>query len=213
VFDGRACRRPNPPAGLPSSNINKALKSAQISKLINVARGLERNSGVCRQAQSGFRRAGISICIDDMLVPKEKGAIISRAERSQHHAVLWVCGSSRRIPKAGTFKARRFAQSHDGSSSPKSASPPPTMQRSTPSTPQRGSAPRSAGGWRLNACLTVSPSKRRSPRIGRFKRVLSTLSPLKGLHTELKKPPIGLPDTSFMTCSHLVVTEQDLNVP
>ena len=85
---GRALLSEILPKGLPFSNINKALKKKEISKLINVS---FRKCGLKvtvvfadKLLQSGFRlatRAGISICIDDMLVPNEKHAIISRAQK------------------------------------------------------------------------------------------------------------------------------------
>ena len=71
-----------------SSNINKALKKKEISKLINVSFrkcGLKETVVFAdKLLQNGFRlatRAGISISIDDMLVPKEKHEIIESAEK------------------------------------------------------------------------------------------------------------------------------------
>ncbi|MEO8855436.1 MAG: DNA-directed RNA polymerase subunit beta', partial [Burkholderiaceae bacterium] len=85
---GRALLSEILPKGLPFSNINKALKKKEISKLINVSFrkcGLKETVIFAdKLLQNGFRlatRAGISICIDDMLVPKEKPAIIDRAEK------------------------------------------------------------------------------------------------------------------------------------
>ncbi len=85
---GRALLSEILPKGLPFSNINKALKKKEISKLINVSFrkcGLKETVVFAdKLLQSGFRlatRAGISICIDDMLVPNEKHAIISRAQK------------------------------------------------------------------------------------------------------------------------------------
>jgi len=85
---GRALLSEILPKGLPFSNINKALKKKEISKLINVSFrkcGLKETVVFAdKLLQSGFRlatKAGISICIDDMLVPKEKHAIISRAQK------------------------------------------------------------------------------------------------------------------------------------
>ena len=76
------------PKGLPFSNINKALKKKEISKLINTSFrkcGLKETVVLAdKLLQSGFRlatRAGISIAIDDMLVPPQKPALIERAER------------------------------------------------------------------------------------------------------------------------------------
>ncbi|HQZ07729.1 MAG TPA: DNA-directed RNA polymerase subunit beta', partial [Burkholderiaceae bacterium] len=85
---GRALLSEILPKGLPFANINKALKKKEISKLINVSFrkcGLKETVIFAdRLLQYGFRlatKAGISICIDDMLVPKEKPAIIDRAEK------------------------------------------------------------------------------------------------------------------------------------
>ena len=76
------------PRGLPFSNINKALKKKEISRLINTSFrkcGLKETVVFAdKLLQAGFRlatRAGISIAIDDMLVPKEKPALIERAEK------------------------------------------------------------------------------------------------------------------------------------
>jgi DNA-directed RNA polymerase subunit beta' len=84
---GRALLSEILPKGLPFSNINKALKKKEISKLINVSFrkcGLKETVVFAdKLLQYGFRmatRAGISICIDDMLVPSEKRGIIERAE-------------------------------------------------------------------------------------------------------------------------------------
>ncbi len=85
---GRALLSEILPKGLPFSNINKALKKKEISKLINVSFrkcGLKETVVFAdKLLQAGFRlatRAGISICIDDMLVPDEKHSIISRAQK------------------------------------------------------------------------------------------------------------------------------------
>ncbi len=85
---GRALLSEILPKGLPFANINKALKKKEISKLINVSFrkcGLKETVIFAdKLLQYGFRlatRAGISICIDDMLVPKEKHGIIERAEK------------------------------------------------------------------------------------------------------------------------------------
>ncbi len=84
---GRALLSEILPKGLPYSNINKALKKKEISKLINVSFrkcGLKETVVFAdKLLQYGFRlatKAGISICIDDMLVPSEKQGIIERAE-------------------------------------------------------------------------------------------------------------------------------------
>ncbi len=84
---GRALLSEILPKGLPFAHINKALKKKEISKLINAS---FRKCGLKdtvifadKLLQAGFRlatRAGISICIDDMLVPQEKYDIIGRAQ-------------------------------------------------------------------------------------------------------------------------------------
>ncbi|WP_114970690.1 DNA-directed RNA polymerase subunit beta' [Rhodoferax ferrireducens] len=85
---GRALLSEILPKGLPFANINKALKKKEISKLINVSFrkcGLKETVVFAdKLLQYGFRlatKAGISICIDDMLVPTEKQGIIDRAEK------------------------------------------------------------------------------------------------------------------------------------
>jgi len=84
---GRALLSEILPKGLPFENINKALKKKEISKLINVSFrkcGLKETVVFAdKLLQNGFRlatRAGISIAVDDMLVPAEKHNIIERAE-------------------------------------------------------------------------------------------------------------------------------------
>ena len=85
---GRALLSEILPKGLPFSNLNKALKKKEISKLINVSFrkcGLKETVVFAdKLLQAGFRlatKAGISICIDDMLVPEEKHDIIARAQK------------------------------------------------------------------------------------------------------------------------------------
>ena len=85
---GRALLSEILPKGLPFENINKALKKKEISKLINVSFrkcGLKETVVFAdKLLQYGFRlatKAGISICIDDMLVPTEKPSIIEHAEQ------------------------------------------------------------------------------------------------------------------------------------
>jgi len=85
---GRALLSEILPKGLPFSNINKALKKKEISRLINTSFrkcGLKETVVFAdKLLQAGFRlatRAGISIAIDDMLVPKEKHQLIERAEK------------------------------------------------------------------------------------------------------------------------------------
>ena len=84
---GRALLSQILPKGLPFELIDKPLKKKEISKLINASFrkcGLKETVVFADQLlQNGFRlatQAGISICIDDMLVPAEKQAIIERAE-------------------------------------------------------------------------------------------------------------------------------------
>jgi DNA-directed RNA polymerase subunit beta' len=75
------------PVGLPFELINKALKKKEISRLINAAFrrcGLRETvifADKLMQAGFGFAtRAGISICVDDMLVPVQKHNLIAAAE-------------------------------------------------------------------------------------------------------------------------------------
>ncbi len=84
---GRALLSEILPKGLAFENINKTLTKKEISKLIKMSFrkcGLKATVVFADQLlQAGFRlatKAGISISIDDMLVPKEKAGIISRAE-------------------------------------------------------------------------------------------------------------------------------------
>jgi DNA-directed RNA polymerase subunit beta' len=84
---GRAILSEILPKGLPFSVLNKALKKKEISKLINISFrkcGLRATVVFADQLmQSGFRlatRAGISICVDDMLVPPQKATILATAE-------------------------------------------------------------------------------------------------------------------------------------
>ncbi|MGQ9725281.1 MAG: DNA-directed RNA polymerase subunit beta', partial [Tepidimonas sp.] len=84
---GRALLSQILPKGLPFELIDKPLKKKEISRLINASFrkcGLKETVIFAdKLMQNGFRlatQAGISICIDDMLVPTEKHAIIERAE-------------------------------------------------------------------------------------------------------------------------------------
>ncbi|RMX01943.1 DNA-directed RNA polymerase subunit beta' [Corticibacter populi] len=84
---GRALLSEILPKGLPFEVINRALKKKEISKLINTAFrkcGLKDTVVFAdKLLQNGFRlatRAGISIAIEDMLVPPQKHEIVSRAE-------------------------------------------------------------------------------------------------------------------------------------
>jgi DNA-directed RNA polymerase subunit beta' len=84
---GRALLSEILPVGLPFELVNKALKKKEISKLIN---GSFRRCGLretvifadkLMQAGFGFATtAGISICVDDMLVPAQKHGLIAAAE-------------------------------------------------------------------------------------------------------------------------------------
>ena len=85
---GRALLSEILPKGLPFSNLNKALKKKEISKLINASFrkcGLKETVVFAdKLLQNGFRlatKAGISIAVDDMLVPPQKPEIIARAEK------------------------------------------------------------------------------------------------------------------------------------
>jgi DNA-directed RNA polymerase subunit beta' len=85
---GRALLSEILPKGLPFSNLNKALKKKEISKLINASFrkcGLKETVVFAdKLLQNGFRlatKAGISIAVDDMLVPPQKPDIIARAEK------------------------------------------------------------------------------------------------------------------------------------
>jgi DNA-directed RNA polymerase subunit beta' len=85
---GRALLSEILPKGLPFEFINKALKKKEISKLINASFrrcGLRDTVIFADQLmQNGFRlatRAGISIAIDDMLVPPQKTRLLADAEK------------------------------------------------------------------------------------------------------------------------------------
>ena len=85
---GRALLSEILPEGLPFSVLNTPLKKKEISRLINTSFrkcGLRATVVFAdRLMQSGFRlatKAGISICINDMLVPKQKVDLISSAEQ------------------------------------------------------------------------------------------------------------------------------------
>ena len=84
---GRALLSEILPRGLAFSNLNKALKKKEISKLINASFrqcGLKDTVVFAdKLLQNGFRlatRAGFSVAIDDMLVPPQKADILARAE-------------------------------------------------------------------------------------------------------------------------------------
>jgi DNA-directed RNA polymerase subunit beta' len=85
---GRALLSEILPAGLPFPLINKALKKKEISKLINASFHLcglrETVIFADKLMNFGFTfatRAGISICLDDMLVPVQKQDIIGASEK------------------------------------------------------------------------------------------------------------------------------------
>ena len=84
---GRALLSKILPPGLSFSQMNKALKKKEISRLINASfrRCGLRDTVIFadKLLQSGFAlatRAGISICVDDMLVPTQKVDILAKAE-------------------------------------------------------------------------------------------------------------------------------------
>ena len=84
---GRALLAELLPAGLPFSVVNKPLKKKEISKLINASFrrcGLRETVILADKLMyTGFTyaaRAGISICVDDMLVPTQKEGILGAAE-------------------------------------------------------------------------------------------------------------------------------------
>ena len=85
---GRALLSEILPVGLPFEFINKALKKKEISKIINASFrrcGLRETVIFAdRLMYGGFSmatRAGLSIAVDDMLVPKQKDEIIGEAEK------------------------------------------------------------------------------------------------------------------------------------
>ena len=85
---GRALLSEILPAGLPFPLINKVLKKKEISKLINASFrrcGLRETVIFADKLMyAGFTyatRAGISICLDDMLTPVQKDAIINASEK------------------------------------------------------------------------------------------------------------------------------------
>jgi DNA-directed RNA polymerase subunit beta' len=84
---GRALLSEILPPGLPFELVNKTLKKKEISKLINASFrrvGLRETVILADKLMyTGFSfatRAGISFCVDDMLVPQEKQAILAAAE-------------------------------------------------------------------------------------------------------------------------------------
>jgi DNA-directed RNA polymerase subunit beta' len=84
---GRALLSEILPKGLPFEVLNKALKKKEISRLINASFrkcGLKETVIFAdKLLQYGFRlatRSGISIAVDDMLVPPQKPEVIGRAE-------------------------------------------------------------------------------------------------------------------------------------
>jgi DNA-directed RNA polymerase subunit beta' len=88
---GRAILSEILPAGLAFNLINKTLKKKEISRLINTSfrRCGLRDTVIMadRLMTTGFTyatRAGISICLDDMLVPPQKNELIGAAEKEVH---------------------------------------------------------------------------------------------------------------------------------
>ena len=102
---GRALLSEILPKGLPFEYINKALKKKEISKLINASFRLcgLRDTVIFADhlMYTGFALAakgGISICVDDMEVPKQKAKLLAEANaevkeiESQYHAGLVTNG-------------------------------------------------------------------------------------------------------------------------
>jgi len=88
---GRALLSEVLPAGLPFALVNKTLKKKEISRLINASFrqcGLRDTVIMAdRLMYTGFTyatRAGISICVDDMLMPPKKNELIGAAEKEVH---------------------------------------------------------------------------------------------------------------------------------
>ncbi|SCZ86687.1 DNA-directed RNA polymerase subunit beta' [Nitrosomonas mobilis] len=92
---GRALISEILPAGLPFELINKSLKKKEISKLINASFRLcglrETVIFADKLMYSGFSfatRAGISICLDDLLAPEQKNDIIHEAEQEVNEIAM-----------------------------------------------------------------------------------------------------------------------------
>ncbi|OGS93877.1 MAG: DNA-directed RNA polymerase subunit beta' [Gallionellales bacterium GWE2_58_10] len=88
---GRALLSEVLPAGLSFALVNKALKKKEISRLINASFrqcGLRDTVIMADKLMyTGFSyatRAGISICLDDMLMPPQKNDLIGAAEKEVH---------------------------------------------------------------------------------------------------------------------------------
>ena len=88
---GRAILSELLPVNLPFSAVNKTLKKKEISRLINASfrRCGLRDTVIMadKLMYTGFTyatRAGISICVDDMLVPQQKHDFITAAEKEVH---------------------------------------------------------------------------------------------------------------------------------
>ncbi len=88
---GRAILSELLPPNLPFSAVNKTLKKKEISRLINASfrRCGLRDTVIMadKLMYTGFTyatRAGISICVDDMLVPQQKNELIGAAEKEVH---------------------------------------------------------------------------------------------------------------------------------
>ncbi len=102
---GRALLSEILPKGLPFEYVNKALKKKEISKLINASFRLcgLRDTVIFADhlMYTGFALAakgGISICVDDMEIPKEKPALLAEAQaevkqiEDQYHQGLVTAG-------------------------------------------------------------------------------------------------------------------------
>ncbi|MFZ1712764.1 MAG: DNA-directed RNA polymerase subunit beta', partial [Nitrosomonas sp.] len=92
---GRALISEILPMGLPFELVNKALKKKEISKLINSSFRLcglrETVIFADKLMYSGFSfatRAGISICLDDLLAPEQKDDIIHEAEKEVNEIAM-----------------------------------------------------------------------------------------------------------------------------
>ncbi len=92
---GRALLSEVLPAGLPFALVNKSLKKKEISRLINASFrqcGLRDTVIMADKLMyTGFTyatRAGISIAVDDMLMPPKKAELINAAEKEVHEIHL-----------------------------------------------------------------------------------------------------------------------------
>ena len=90
---GRALMLDFYPAQMPFSHINRTLKKKDLTELVNKifrACGLRETVVFCDELMRfGFRqstRAGISICMDDMIIPSRKREIVKRANGEMQEA-------------------------------------------------------------------------------------------------------------------------------